>query len=90
MSFTLRVPHEPASHPVLGAPARPDHVYRTNKINSMKPGYRSWCLYQSRQSCLKDRLVDMGIEAEEAEDNIATLANPEALAYFRDRQELTG
>lgn len=32
----------------------------------------------------------MGIEAEEAKDNIATLANPEALAYFRDRQELTG
>jgi len=32
----------------------------------------------------------MGIEAEEAEDNIATLANPEALAHFRDRQELTG
>ena len=56
----------------------------------MKPGYRSWCLYQSRQSCLKDRLVDMGFEAEEAEDNIATLANPEVLAHFRDRQELTG
>ena len=32
----------------------------------------------------------MGIEAEEAEDNIATLANPEVLAHFRDRQELTG
>ena len=32
----------------------------------------------------------MGFEAEEAEDNIATLANPEVLAHFRDRQELTG
>ena len=38
----------------------------------------------------KDRLVDMGFEAEEAEANIETLANPEALAHFRDRQELTG